>query len=456
MAKAAFPPDDEQLWWSVRETVRSVLLPQLADPWARVAAAQLVGLADWGRTRGSDPWPARLDELRARLHLDATADPVAVLDAASAELLAGGDRRAAIRPLLVQYLDDDVARTQPMLIAFRGQLPDTDPPPHTPPFHQPLETADHDRAPLGPGTTILAAWLEQRLGRPVGIAAVDRLAEGHSRAMFKVTLEGGTRYVLRMEQGGVFGTSSAEEFRVMQGLYETGYPVARPRWHEPDPSVLGQPFFVMDFLDADRDASPSESTGLAFIHVLHRLHELDWQAVGLEFDIEPPTPSDATPLQVDRWHRVYRDASPMPIPLLEEAAHWLTEHAPPLDRVHVVHGDAGPGNFVHRAGEIIAVTDFEFCHLGDPAEDWAFCASMRGYRTMDRTAWIAAFREELGFELGDDGWRYWEAFNLFKGACANVTALKVFTDGSNPAPNMLQVGTTLHLAFLQRLTNLLD
>ena len=93
-------------------------------------------------------------------------------------------------------------------------------------------------------------------------------------------------------------------------------------------------------------------------------------------------------------------------------------------------------------------------HLGDPAEDWAFCATMRGRRTMDAQAWIDAFREILGFELDDEGWRYWEAFNLFKGACANTTALRVFADGSNPAPNMLQVGTSLHQFFLRRLVDL--
>ena len=105
-------------------------------------------------------------------------------------------------------------------------------------------------------------------------------------------------------------------------------------------------------------------------------------------------------------------------------------------------------------GEIVAVTDFEFCHLGDPAEDWAFCATMRGRRTMDGEAWIKVYREILGFEMDEDGWRYWEAFNLFKGACANVTALRVFADGTNPAPNMLQVGTSLHGAFLRRLVDL--
>jgi aminoglycoside phosphotransferase (APT) family kinase protein len=449
-----FPPTDEQLWWSVRETVRSVLLPQLADPWARVAAIQLVGLVDFARTRGDDPWPARLAELREVLGLDEATDATAVLQAASDALVERTDQRDAVRAIVVRQLDDDMAVNGQMIPFFRGLLPDDDAPRHTPSFHQPVELAAEGGASLGPAATILAAWLEQRLGRPVGITSIDRLAEGHSRAMFSVTLEGGTRYVLRMEQGGVFGTSSGEEFRVMSGLYDVGYPVARPRWFEPDPSVLGQPFFVMDYLDADRDASPSPSTGRSFVEMLHRLHELDWQAAGIDFDLQPATPGEATPMQVERWRDVYRAATPAPIPLLEEAAAWLVRHAPPLDRLHVVHGDAGPGNFVHRGGAILAVTDFEFCHLGDPAEDWAFCATMRGRRTMDAQAWIDAFREILGFELDDEGWRYWEAFNLFKGACANTTALRVFADGSNPAPNMLQVGTSLHQFFLRRLVDL--
>lgn len=448
------PPTDDQLWWSVRETVRSVLLPQLADPWARLAAVQLVGLADFARRRGIDPWAVRLAELRAALGLPPDARAGEVFDAASGALVHDSAARPTVRALLVRYLDEDVTLTSPLIGTFRGALPEGDPPPHTPAFHQPLPLAVEGGAALGPAATLLAAWLERQLGRPVGIATIERMAEGHSRAMFAVTLEGGTRYVLRMEQGGVFGTSSAEEFRVMRGLHDAGLPVARARWHEPDPSVLGQPFFVMDFLDADRSAHPSPKTGRAFIELLHRVHELDWQAAGIEFDLVPATPSDATPMQVERWRNVYRSSSPHAVPLLEESAAWLHANAPPLDRVRVVHGDAGPGNFVHAAGEIVAMTDFEFCHLGDPAEDWAFCATMRGYRTMERDAWIAAYRDVLGFEMDDARWRYWEAFNLFKGACANLTALRVFADGTNPAPNMLHVGTALHQVFLRRLVDL--
>jgi recombination protein RecR len=88
------------------------------------------------------------------------------------------------------------------------------------------------------------------------------------------------------------------------------------------------------------------------------------------------------------------------------------------------------------------------------ADELTLGRALEGRRTMDGEAWIEAYKEILGFELDDAGWRYWEAFNLFKGACANVTALRVFADGTNPAPNMLQVGTSLHGAFLRRLVDL--
>jgi aminoglycoside phosphotransferase (APT) family kinase protein len=273
--------------------------------------------------------------------------------------------------------------------------------------------------------------------------------------MYRVELGDGSRYVVRAEQGGVFGTSGAEECRVMRSLHAAGYPVARIVAEEPTGDVIGRPFFVMEHLEgaaAADERAVDEHTAAAFVRELHRLHQLDGAAFG--FDVVPAAPGDATALQVRRWRDTYRSASAEPIPLLEEAAAWLEHHAPPLDRVAVVHGDAGPGNFVHADGRLVAVTDWEFAHLGDPAEDWAFCLTMRGARTMPRERWLELFREHAGVDLSDDEWRYWEAFNLFKGACANRTCLALFESGANPAPNMAIIGTTLHQVFLRRLVDL--
>lgn len=300
----------------------------------------------------------------------------------------------------------------------------------------------------------LEEWFRDRLGQPRSIVAFERISVGHSRAMWRVQLDDGAGYVVRMEQGGVFGTSGDEERRIMDGLGRLGFPVARVRWVETTGAVTGRPFFVMDHLEGapSDDRVVDHGTAADFVAVLARLHRLD--GAGLGFDVVPPAPNDATHLQIDRWAATYRRASPAS-PLIEEAAAWLHAHAPPLDRVAVVHGDPGPGNFIHHGGRVLALTDWEFAHLGDPAEDWSFCLSMRGARTFPREEWLELYRIVAGVELSHEQWCYWEAFNLFKGACANRTCLDLFERGENRAPNMAIIGTTLHQVFLRRLVDLL-
>ena len=170
----------------------------------------------------------------------------------------------------------------------------------------------------------------------------------------------------------------------MQAVGRLGFPVARVRWLEPTGTVIGQPFFVMDFIEGGvaterEDRSLAPDLAVDFVRRLDELHHLDWTGV-----LDGPPPSEATHVQIERWADVYRSTSPRPVPLLEEGAAWLHAHAPPLERVALVHGDPGPGNFVHDGQRVLAFTDWEFSHLGDPTEDWSFLLSMRGARTMPR------------------------------------------------------------------------
>ncbi len=213
----------------------------------------------------------------------------------------------------------------------------------------------------------------------------------------------------------------------------------------------------MGFVEGDEladERAMDETTATDFVRILAELHAVDWVAAGIRPELVPGSPSEATHLQIERWANIYRSAVPQPIPLLEEAAAWLHHHTPPLERVSIVHGDAGPGNVVQAGGKIVAVTDWEFAHLGDPAEDWSFCLAMRGARTMPRETWLALFDRVAGVHHDEATWTYWEAFNLFKGACANTTCLAVFENGANRAPNMAIIGTVLHASFLRRLVNL--
>jgi aminoglycoside phosphotransferase (APT) family kinase protein len=303
--------------------------------------------------------------------------------------------------------------------------------------------------------TTLGAWIGEQLGHPVTVAALHRIATGNSRAMWYLALDDGTRFVARVEQGGVFGTSGADEYRFMQAAHQLGCPVATVRWLEPTGNVIGHPFFVMDFLDGaatgrdDRTLAPELADD--FVARLHELHTTDW-ASALTSDVDA---QDATHAQVDRWLGVYRAAATLPIPLLEEAAAWLHRHAPPCRSVGIVHGDPGPGNFVHDGRRVVAFTDWEFTHLGDPTEDWAYLITMRGSRTMTGDDWLALFRRVAGVDVSARELHYWSVFNSFKGACANITCLPAFRT-SNPAPNMVLIGTALHHTYVRQTAQLIE
>jgi aminoglycoside phosphotransferase (APT) family kinase protein len=300
----------------------------------------------------------------------------------------------------------------------------------------------------------LAGWISEQRGEPVAVADLRRITTGHSRGNWFLELDDGSRYVVRIEQGGVFGTSGAEEFEFMQAVGRLGFPVAPVRWLEATGTLIGQPFFVMDFVEGgvptDReDRSLAPDLAVDFVRRLEELHQLDWRG-----ELDGPAPADATHVQIERWADVYRSTSPLPVPLLEEAAAWLHAFAPPLDRVALVHGDPGPGNFVHDGHRVLAFTDWEFTHLGDPTEDWSFLLSMRGARTMPLDDWIALIRREVGVEVHEAELRYWRAFNFFKGACANRSCLKSFA-GVNPAPNMALIGTVLQQTFMRQMADLI-
>ena len=134
---------DAEIHRAVAATVHDVLLPALRDDadWARAAAIQLVGLARYAAQRGPDQTAARVAELAGALTAlagnelvaaawDGDRSQQAVMDAAGAVVAAAVGRadqaateaRAAIRPLLVRQLDDELAETAPLVDAFRGRL----------------------------------------------------------------------------------------------------------------------------------------------------------------------------------------------------------------------------------------------------------------------------------------------------------------------------------------------
>ena len=442
-------PDEAALWRSVAATLENLVIPTLQPGFERDSATQLVGMCRYAMTRRSDAEHTRAEALAAVLGrrdglvlelpelLAASADTL--VEAVTIEDSALQQRADRVRSNLKGALAEDIAEATPLMETFSG--------------HAPMDASEDEvEVPEAPA---LKAWFEQTLGHPIELAA-SVMVGGHSRRMLNAKVTAGEQVhqlIVRIEQGGMFGTEGTSEAKVMKGVADAGYPAPRVRWIVTDPAVIGQPFFVMDRV-AGSPVVDDPAVIDTYIRKLHELHQLDPAIAAEGLGPVPASAEEAISAMIDHWLRIYRDSVQVRVPLLEEGAEWLRRNLRPTGPTTLVHGDPGAGNFLHVDGEITALTDWELAHYGDPAEDWTYFGAIRGRKLHDVTTWRAKFGEHAGVKIDDRDWLAWEGFNQFKGACVNLTALRIFNQGVSTTPNLLAIGTAVHLRFLNRLTDI--
>jgi aminoglycoside phosphotransferase (APT) family kinase protein len=224
---------------------------------------------------------------------------------------------------------------------------------------------------------------------------------------------------------------------VLAALAGTAVPVPRPWLLCEDAAVIGTAFFVMDHVPGRvfRHPSlpglgPAERAALyaEAVDVLARLHQVDWQGLGLgDFG----RPGSYFARQVHRWTGQYRASETEAIEPMERLIAWLPAHLPADDTTALVHGDYRIGNLVVAPGGrgIRAVLDWELSTLGHPLADLAyFCVPFRltpeafeGLRGLDlaalglpdEAAVVAAYCRRTG-RPDIAHWEFYVAFALFR------------------------------------------
>lgn len=109
-----------------------------------------------------------------------------------------------------------------------------------------------------------------------------------------------------------------------------------------------------------------------FMEDLARLHKYPTYGVTLAVSASGDRMAPHIVNDLDIWEAMYREVGEDD-PLLEFAFLWLRKHVPETGSQPVLtHGDAGAGNFMYDKGELTALIDWEFAHLGDPMDDIAW------------------------------------------------------------------------------------
>jgi len=231
----------------------------------------------------------------------------------------------------------------------------------------------------------LTAWMEANVAGFKGPLRQGKFAGGQSNPTYRIDSPSGS-YVLRRKPFGQLLPSAHavdREFKVIAGLYPTGFPVAKPYGLCTDENVIGSWFYIMGMVEGRTiwdgsmpDASGPEerrATYNAMIDTLAALHKVDVEAAGLS---DYGKPGNYFGRQVDRWTKQYRLSETETMPEMEKLIEFLPATLPEQTRTSVVHGDYRIDNMIFAANEpkVLAVLDWELGTLGDPLADFTYVA----------------------------------------------------------------------------------
>ncbi len=228
----------------------------------------------------------------------------------------------------------------------------------------------------------LAPWLADAVPGVGGGGLSARLIAGGKSNLTYEVIDGSRSWIVRRPPlGHVLATAHdmAREYRVMAALRDTAVPVPTAHALCTDETILGAPFYVMEFvagrpyrfaaelapLGATRTRAISES----LVDVLADLHAVDPADVGLA---DFGRPEGFLARQVRRW-RTQLDASyTRDLPAAAELHARLAASVPDGSTAGIVHGDYRLDNvLVDDEDRPVAVIDWEMATLGDPLTDLA-------------------------------------------------------------------------------------
>jgi aminoglycoside phosphotransferase (APT) family kinase protein len=241
----------------------------------------------------------------------------------------------------------------------------------------------------------------------VGPVSVRTIAGGRSNLTYEVT-DGVKSFIVRRPPlGHVLATAHdmTREYRVLNALKMTEFPVPKVLALCEDPNVLGAPFYVMEKVEgvAYRHAEELVTLGptrthqisLSMVTLLAKLHQIEPEDIGLggfgraEGYLER---------QVHRWKKQLDSSKSRDIAGLDKLYGLLAAHVPADTRSAIVHGDYRFDNLlIGDKGQITSVLDWEMATLGDPFTDVAMLMVYHRLAEFDAAGIITNISKAPGF-----------------------------------------------------------
>ncbi len=248
----------------------------------------------------------------------------------------------------------------------------------------------------------LTAYLQDRFAEPdMALSSYRALAGGFGKETYLFTVAGsglsGPHVMRRDMQGGASLAMGCHrvraEYEVIRAVSKRQFPGPNALWLDTVHTLLpGGDFIIMtqspgviggNFFGAQNDIPDTlvDSLGdiMARLHTLPPLTELGELTGSINTALWSKTRTDCTANYIAGWRDYFLANHHTPSPALMALYAWLFDNLPTRPQPPtLIHCDIGFHNFLFDDGKLSTVLDWEFAHIGDPAEDLGCVAETVG------------------------------------------------------------------------------
>lgn len=305
----------------------------------------------------------------------------------------------------------------------------------------PTAAADGDTA-VSIDADNLTAYLRDRFAEPgLEIIALTPLAGGFGKETVLFDVAGKAlagSFVMRRDLAGEASLTNdchriKMESPVIEAAHARGFPAPEVVWLDTEHRLLpGGDFIVMrkspgkiggNFFGATTaipdDLVDSLAEIMARLHALPPLVELGDLNDAIRAELWDKTREESIRDYIAGWRDFFLASNHSASPSMMALFGWLLDHVPPRQgRPVLLHGDFGFHNFLFDDGKLTAVLDWEFAHVGDPAEELGYVRETVG-KAIDWDRLVANYVAAGGDPVDDQTMHYFRVWAHVRNAAAS-------------------------------------